>query len=71
MVELGWTGIAIPEQYGGSELGIGSTVALSRKHGPHITQYALYPTTIASQAILRGGSDQHKTNGCPWLPRAA
>ena len=68
MVELGWTGIAIPEQYGGSELGIGSTVALIESMGRHLLSTPYIATTLASQAILRGGSDQHKTH---WLPQVA
>jgi alkylation response protein AidB-like acyl-CoA dehydrogenase len=68
MVELGWTGIAIPEQYGGSELGIGSTVALVESMGRHLLSTPFLATTLASQAILRGGSDQHKSH---WLPEVA
>ncbi len=68
MVELGWAGIAIPEQYGGSELGIGSTVALVESMGRHLLSTPFIPTTLASQAILRGGSDQHKDQ---WLPLVA
>ena len=68
MVALGWTGIAIPEQYGGSELGIGFTVPLVESMGRHLLSTPYISTTIASQALLRGGSEQHKAH---WLPLVA
>ena len=34
MIELGWTGMTIPEQYGGSEMGIGSAIPLVENMGP-------------------------------------
>ena len=68
MVGLGWTGIAIPEQYGGSELGIGSTLPLVESMGRNLLSTPYISTTIASQAILRGGSEQQKAK---WLPLAA
>ena len=68
MVGLGWTGIAIPEQYGGSELGIGSTVPLVESMGRNLLSTPYISTTIASQAILRGGSEEQKAK---WLPIVA
>lgn len=68
MVGLGWTGIAIPEQYGGSELGIGSTVPLVESMGRNLLSTPYISTTIASQAILRGGSEEQKAK---WLPLVA
>ena len=68
MVGLGWTGIAIPEQYGGSELGIGSTVPLVESMGRNLLSTPYISTTMASQAILRGGSEEQKTK---WLPLVA
>ena len=53
---------------GGSELGIGSTVALIESMGRHLLSTPYIATTLASQAILRGGSDQHKAY---WLPLVA
>ena len=68
MVGLGWTGIAIPEQYGGSELGIGSTIPLVESMGRNLLSTPYISTTIASQAILRGGSEAQKAK---WLPLVA
>ena len=66
MVALGWTGIAIPEQYGGSELGIGSTIPLVESMGRHLLSTPYISATLASQALLRGGSDAQKAK---WLPK--
>ena len=66
MVALGWTGIAITEQYGGSDLGIGSTIPLVESMGRHLLSTPYISTIIASQALERGGSDVQKAN---WLPR--
>ena len=66
--ELGWLGLVIPEQYGGIGLRwIDLTVVLEE------TARGLSPLPIASQAlssvaILRCGSDDHKSN---WLPPMA
>ena len=68
MVALGWTGIAIPEQYGGSELGIGSTIPLVESMGRHLLSTPYISATLASQALLRGGSDAQKAK---WLPKVA
>jgi len=66
IVALGWTGIAIPEQYGGSELGIGATIPLVESMGRHLLSTPYISTTIASQALQRGGSEEQKAK---WLPR--
>ena len=66
MVELGWLGVALPEQFGGSELGIGSTVCLAEAMGKFMLATPFLSTTIAAQAILRGGTTQQKED---WLPK--
>jgi alkylation response protein AidB-like acyl-CoA dehydrogenase len=68
MVELGWLGLAIPEQHGGSGLGIGSTVPLAECMGRHMLSTPFYSTTLAAQALLRAGSAAQKEN---WLPQLA
>jgi alkylation response protein AidB-like acyl-CoA dehydrogenase len=66
MVALGWTGIAIPEQYGGFAMGLGSTVPVIESMGRHLLGSALITSTLASQAILRGGSEAQREK---WLPK--
>jgi alkylation response protein AidB-like acyl-CoA dehydrogenase len=65
MIALGWTGLALPEQYGGSGMGVGATIPLVESMGRHLLSTPFITSTIASQAILRGGTDEQKSR---WLP---
>jgi len=65
IVALGWTGIAIPESFGGSELGLGSIVPLAESMGRHLLATPFISTSIAAQAILRAGSAEQQAK---WLP---
>ena len=68
MVALGWTGIALPEQYGGSEMGIGATIPLVESMGRHMLSTPFISSTITAQAIIRGGSVAQQAK---WLPGMA
>ena len=68
MVELGWLGLAIPEEYGGSGLGIGSTVPLAECMGRHMLSTPFFSTTLVAQALLRAGRSAQKET---WLPQLA
>jgi alkylation response protein AidB-like acyl-CoA dehydrogenase len=68
MVDLGWTGIALPELYGGSGMGIGATIPLVESMGRHLLCTPFISTTIAAQAIVRGGN---KAQQAKWLPSIA
>ena len=65
MIALGWTGLALPEQYGGSGMGVGATIPLVESMGRHLLCTPFITSTIASQAILRGGTEDQKSR---WLP---
>ena len=68
MVELGWLGLAIPEEYGGSGLGIGSTVPLAECMGRNLLSTPFFSTTLAAQVLLRAGTSAQKER---WLPGLA
>lgn len=68
MVALGWLGIAIPEQFGGSEMAFGSVVPLAESMGRHLLTTPFFSTTLAAQAILRAGDASQKE---AWLPALA
>ena len=68
MVELGWLGLAIPEEYGGSGLGVGSTVPLAECMGRAMLSTPFFSTTLAAQALLRAGTAAQKEH---WLPKLA
>ncbi|MBL6952819.1 MAG: acyl-CoA/acyl-ACP dehydrogenase [Alphaproteobacteria bacterium] len=65
---LGWLGIAIPEEFGGSGLGLGEVVAIVEPMGRKLLSSPLASTTLAAQAILCTGNDEQKSQ---WLPQLA
>lgn len=68
MLGLGWTGIAIPEQYGGFGMGMGAVIPLIESMGRHLLCTPLISTTLAAQALLRGATEQQKNQ---WLCKIA
>lgn len=66
MVALGWLGIAVPEQFGGSDMGFGSVVPLAESMGRALLSTPFFSTTLAAQAILRAGNVQQQE---AWLPK--
>jgi alkylation response protein AidB-like acyl-CoA dehydrogenase len=67
-VELGWLGLGIPEEYGGSDIGIGSSVAIAEAMGRYLLSTPFQSCTLAAQMILRGATEQQKKE---WLPQIA
>lgn len=65
MVELGWTGIALPEDVGGSAMGPGSVVPVVEAMGKAFLGTPLISTTLAGQLLLRAGGMAVE----PWLRR--
>jgi alkylation response protein AidB-like acyl-CoA dehydrogenase len=63
---LGWLGIAIPEEFGGSELGLGEVVTIAEPMGRHLLATPFASTTLVAQALLKAGTDDHKSQ---WLPK--
>jgi len=66
--ELGWPGIAIPEQYGGQGLGVVELCVVLEEQGAALASTPLLPTVCAAQMILRGGSPEQQER---WLPALA
>jgi (2S)-methylsuccinyl-CoA dehydrogenase len=71
MAELGYFGLAIPEQYGGSEMGnlamILTTEELSRASLAAAGSLITRPE-ILTKALIQGGTDEQKAE---WLPKIA
>ena len=71
MADLGYFGLAIPEQYGGSELGnlamILTTEELSRASLASAGSLITRPEILA-KALIQGGTDEQKKK---WLPKIA
>jgi alkylation response protein AidB-like acyl-CoA dehydrogenase len=69
MAEMGWTGVIIPEQYGGSDFGYLSLGLVLEELGRTLTASPLLATGLAAaSALILGGSDAQKE---AWLPKFA
>jgi alkylation response protein AidB-like acyl-CoA dehydrogenase len=61
MAELGWTGILLPEQYGGSELGFAELGVVLEECGRTLAPYPFLSTVVlGARAIALAGSDEQK-----------
>jgi acyl-CoA dehydrogenase len=67
MAELGWLGIAIPETYGGAGLGFAEVVPVVEQMGRYLMGGPFVSTTLVSQALLAGGTDEQKSMILPQL----
>ncbi|MEM7411325.1 MAG: acyl-CoA dehydrogenase family protein [Myxococcota bacterium] len=61
MSELGWAGILIPEEYGGSGLGLSEIGVILEECGRTLAPYPLLSTAVlGASALALGGSDAQK-----------
>ena len=67
MGELGWLGIAIPEDFGGSGLSLAEVVPVVEQMGRRLMIGPLISTTLAAQALVVGGTEAQKRNVLPRL----
>jgi len=66
---MGWTGVIIPEEYGGSDFGYLSLGLLLEETGRTLTASPLISTALAAaSALILGGSAAQKE---AWLPKIA
>lgn len=68
LCELGWPGIAIPEQHGGQGLGLVELCVVLEEQGAALAPTPLLPSLCAAQVILRAGSAAQRER---WLPALA
>jgi alkylation response protein AidB-like acyl-CoA dehydrogenase len=68
MAELGWVGLAIPEEYGGTGLDLVTLIVLLEETGRTLFPSPLISTVVAAQAIELAGSEEQKAR---WLPGLA
>jgi alkylation response protein AidB-like acyl-CoA dehydrogenase len=69
MAELGWPGLALPEEWGGQGLGIVDLAVLFEEMGYALAPSPLLSTTVAGLALATNGTDQQRER---WLrPLAA
>lgn len=66
--EMGWAGVVIPEEYGGSAFGYLSLGLVIEQLGRNLAASPLASTAVAASAIVTGSSDAAKQ---AWLPKLA
>ncbi|MEH6591000.1 MAG: acyl-CoA dehydrogenase family protein [Halioglobus sp.] len=67
MVALGWAGIALPEAYGGSGLGVSALVPVVESMGRAMLGTPLISSALAGQLIMRSGSSAQLESLLPGL----
>jgi alkylation response protein AidB-like acyl-CoA dehydrogenase len=69
MAEMGWTGVLVPEAYGGSGLGCADLGLVIEETGRTLVASPLISTAlVGASALVLGGSDAQKQ---AWLPKIA
>jgi len=69
MAEMGWTGVIIPEAYGGSDFGYLGLGLILEETGRTLTASPILATALAAaSAVVLGGSEAQKQT---WLPKIA
>ena len=67
MVNLGWSGILIPEEYGGFDFGMVGMGSIFEEMGKTLTPSPLFSTGVLGASLITlGGDDKQKQN---YLPR--
>jgi len=68
IVDLGWTGIIIPEQYGGSDLGYLTFGLVLEELGRQLTASPLFASgLVGATAVLLAGNDEQKAAVLPRI----
>ena len=65
MAELGWMGIAVPEEYGGAGWGLLGLGVLFEEIGRAAFDSPLFTTSLAGLSILEGGTDSQREEILP------
>jgi alkylation response protein AidB-like acyl-CoA dehydrogenase len=68
MAEMGWLGLAVPEEHGGSDLSMVSLATLAEEMGRALLPSPFLGTLFAALVIREAGSEAQKA---AWLPKIA
>ncbi len=71
MANLGWLGIAIPEEFGGSGLSVAEVVTIVEPMGRMLFATPLVSTSLAAQLLLDAGSASQKADLLPKIAGGA
>jgi alkylation response protein AidB-like acyl-CoA dehydrogenase len=68
MVDMGWTGIIVPEAYGGSDLGYLTFGLILEETGRHLTASPLFASAlVGATSVLLGGNEAQKQAVLPGI----
>ena len=68
MVNLGWSGILIPEEYGGFDFGMVGMGSIFEEMGRTLTPSPLFSTGVLGATLITlGGDDEQKQNYLPSI----
>jgi alkylation response protein AidB-like acyl-CoA dehydrogenase len=68
MVELGWSGILVPEKFGGSEFGMAGISVIMQELGKTLTPSPILSTSVLGVSTIDMlGSDEQKSNFLPKI----
>lgn len=67
IAELGWTGVMVPEEFGGSGLSLAEVAAVVEPMGRHLAGTPFVSTQLFARALLAGGSEAIKRAYLPQL----
>jgi alkylation response protein AidB-like acyl-CoA dehydrogenase len=67
LIELGWTGLCVPEVYGGTGLSIIEACILIEELGRRLVPVPLVPHLIAATAVCEAGDDEQRAALLPGL----
>tara|TARA_B100000035_G_scaffold296543_1_gene288556 strand:+ start:1234 stop:2370 length:1137 start_codon:yes stop_codon:yes gene_type:complete len=65
MVSLGWTGILVPEEYGGSNFGVAGISSILEELGRTLTPSPLFSTAVVGVSLINFASDEVKKEILP------
>lgn len=60
MAELGWTGLLLPEAFGGSGLGLGPALTLAEIFGSHLVAAPFVASAVVAATLLAAGADEQR-----------
>lgn len=68
---LGWLAVAVPEEFGGTNLSLAEVVSIVEPMGRHLAGTPFVSTQLFTQGILAGGSDEQKNTLLPKICEGA
>lgn len=71
IAKLGWLGVAIPQEYGGSGLGLAEVVPIVEAMGRHMMQTPYVSTVLAAEVLRVAGTDAQKSASLPKIAEGA